>query len=126
MTGPRAPKLALLLLAASALLLAACAHTTVVGGDRTVRVELTEYRLHPQTIRASAGLLTIVVHNRGVLDHDLVVSQDGQAINSTQPVRPGQTVDLALNLAPGTYSIASTVQSDQTLGEYGTLRVTSP
>jgi hypothetical protein len=124
MTGPRAPKLALLL-AASTLLLAACAHTSAVGGDRTVRVELTEYRLHPEAIRAGAGLLTIVVHNRGVLDHDLVVSRDGQTIDSTPPVRPGQTVDLAVNLAPGTYSIASTLQSDQTLGEYGTLRVTS-
>jgi hypothetical protein len=124
MTGPRVPKLALVL-AASTLLLAGCAHTSVVGSDRTVRLQLTEYRLHPQTIRASAGLLTIVVHNRGVLDHDLVVSRDGQAIDSTQPMRPGQTVDLALNLAPGTYSIASTVQSDQTLGEYGTLTVTS-
>lgn len=123
MTEPRA--LGLALLAASTLLLAACGHTSVVGGDRTVRVELTEYSLHPQTIRASAGLLTIVVNNRGVLDHDLVVSQNGQTIDSTEPMRPGQTVDLALNLAPGTYSIASTLQSDQTLGEYGTLRVTS-
>ncbi len=124
MRGPRALTVALLL-AASTPTLAACAHTSVVGGARTIRVELTEYRLHPQTIRASAGLLTIVVHNRGVLDHDLVVSRDGQTIDSTQPMRPGQTADLALNLAPGTYSIASTVQSDQTLGEYGTLRVTS-
>jgi hypothetical protein len=121
MTEPRA--LILALLAASALLLASCAHTSVVGSGRTVRVELTEYRLHPQTIRASAGLLTIVVHNRGVLDHDLVVSQNGQTIDSTQPMRPGQTVDLALSLAPGIYSIASTVLSDQTLGAYGTLRV---
>ncbi len=124
MTGPRVLTVALLV-AASAPVLTACAHTSVVGSDRTVRVELTEYRLHPQTIRASAGLLTIVVHNRGVLDHDLVVSWDGQTIDSTQPMRPGQTVDLALNLAPGRYSIASTVQSDQTLGVYGTLRVTS-
>ena len=123
MTEPRA--LGLTLLVASSLLLAACGHTSVVGGDRTVRVELTEYSLHPQSIRASSGLLTIVVHNRGVLDHDLVVSQNGQTIDATEPMRPGQTVDLALNLAPGTYSIASTLQSDQTLGEYGTLRVTS-
>ncbi len=113
-----------LLVAASTSLLAACAHTSVVGSGRTVRVELSEYRLHPETIRAGSGLLTIIVHNRGVLDHDFVVSRDGQTIDSTQPMRPGQTVDLALNLAPGTYSIASTLQSDQTLGEYGTLHVT--
>jgi hypothetical protein len=124
MTGLRALIVALLV-ATSAPLLAACAHTSVVGGGRTVRIELSEYRLHPETIHAGPGLLTIIVHNRGVLDHDLVVSRDGQTIDSTQPMRPGQTVDLAVNLAPGTYSIASTLQSDQTLGEYGTLRVTS-
>jgi Cupredoxin-like domain len=123
MTGPRATKLAFLV--AAALLAAGCGRTEVLGADRTIRVELTEYRLHPQAIHASPGLLTIVVHNRGVLDHDLVVSQHGQTIDSTDPIRPGQTVDLAIDLAPGKYSMASTLQSDQTLGEYGTLSVGS-
>jgi hypothetical protein len=38
---------------------------------------------------------------------------------------PGQTVDLPVSLTPGKYSIASTIQSDQTLGVYGTLTVGS-
>jgi Cupredoxin-like domain len=112
-------------LVAAALLLASCGHTATVGASRTVRVELTEYRLHPQTIHASSGLLTLVIHNRGVLNHDLVVTQRGQTIDSTQSIQPGQTVNLWLNLAPGTYSMVSTIQSDQTLGEYGTLTVGS-
>jgi Cupredoxin-like domain len=123
MPGPRATKLAFLM--AVALLLAGCGHTSVASGNRTIRVELTEYRLHPQSIHAGAGLLTLVVHNRGVLNHNLVVSQHGETIDSSNPIQPGQTVDLSMNLAPGTYSIASTVQSDQTLGEYGTLSVGS-
>jgi hypothetical protein len=123
MTGPRATKLASLV--AAALLVAACGPTATVGRSATIRVQLTEYRLNPQSIHATTGLLTLVVHNRGVLNHNLVVSQRGEAIDSTEPIQPGSTVDLALNLAPGTYSISSTIQSDQTLGEYGTLRVGS-
>ncbi len=123
MPGLRAPKLAVL--AAAALLVAACGHTTSAGSSRTVRVELTEYRLHPQSIQADTGPLTLVVHNRGVLAHNLVVSQDGTTIDSTPSILPGQTVDLSVNLAPGKYSVASTIQSDETLGEYGTLTVGS-
>ena len=119
----RATKLAVL--AAAALLAVACGHTTTAGSSRTVRVELTEYRLHPQSIRAGSGLLTLVVHNRGVLNLNLVVSRDGTAIDSTPSIMPGQTVDLSVNLAPGKYSMSSTIQSDETLGEFGTLTVGS-
>ena len=66
-----------------------------------------------------------MVHNRGVLAHNLVVSQDGTTIDSTPSILPGQTVDLSVNLTPGKYSMASTIQSDETLGEYGTLTVGS-
>lgn len=123
MPGLRATKFAPL--AVAALLVAACGHTTTAGSSRTVRVELTEYRLHPQSIHATSGLLTLVVHNRGVLNHNLVVSRDGTTIDSTPSIQPGQTVDLSVNLAPGRYSVASTIQSDQTLGAYGTLTVGS-
>jgi hypothetical protein len=123
MTEPRATKLALL--AASALLLAGCTQTHTVPSNRTVQIELGEYRLTPQNLRASAGLLTIVVHNRGVLEHNLVVSENGAAVDSIKPIAPGQTTQMTLEVAPGTYGMASTVQSDQALGEYGTLKVTS-
>ena len=123
MPGLRATKLTLL--AAAALLAGACGHTTAAGSSRTVRVELTEYRLHPQSIRADSGLLTFVVHNRGVLAHNMVVTHDGTTIDSTPSILPGQTVDLSVNLAPGKYSMASTIQSDETLGEYGTLTIGS-
>ena len=69
MTALRATKLGLLL--AAALLITGCGHTAVVGKDRTVQVQLSEYRLQPQNIRVSRGLLTIIVHNHGLLDHNL-------------------------------------------------------
>jgi hypothetical protein len=121
MPGRRAPKLALIVTAS--VLLAGCGHTRVVGGDRSVNVALSEYRLNPSNIRVSSGLLTFHVHNYGRLTHDLVISQDGQTIGQTKPLPPGQTADLALDLAPGRFSMASTMLSDQALGAYGTVEV---
>jgi iron uptake system EfeUOB component EfeO/EfeM len=122
MTGLRATKLGLLV--AAAVLVTGCSHTKVVGTDRTVQIQLSEYRLNPQSIRVSGGLLTIIVHNHGVLDHNLVLFQNGQTVDSINPLAPGETSQMTLYLSPGTYSMASTVLSDQSLGAYGTLKVT--
>jgi len=122
MTGQRATKFALLL--AVVTLLTACSHTEVVGSNRTVQIQLSEYRLAPQDIRVSRGLLTIIVHNHGLLDHNLALYQNGQTVDSINPLGPGETSQMTLFLSPGTYSMASTVLSDQSLGAYGTLRVT--
>jgi hypothetical protein len=105
-------------------LLCACGATTQVGRDGTLQVALTEYHVAPQDVRARAGTLTIFVHNFGRLSHNLVISYDGRAEASTQPIPPGQTTELIATLTPGKYEIASTVLSDQALGAYGTLNVT--
>ena len=122
MTGQRATKFALLLTVV--ILLTACSHTEVVGSNRTVQIQLSEYRLAPQNIKVSRGLLTIIVHNHGLLDHNLSLYQNGQTVDSINPLGPGETSQMTLFLSPGTYSMASTVLSDQSLGAYGTLRVT--
>jgi iron uptake system EfeUOB component EfeO/EfeM len=122
MTGLRATKLGLLL--GATLLVTACGHTAVVGKDRTVQVQLSEYHLQPQNIRVSRGLLTIIVHNHGLLDHNLELFQNGRTVDSINPLSPGETTQMTLILSPGTYSMASTVLSDQSLGAYGTLKVT--
>jgi hypothetical protein len=108
---------------ALASVLAACGHTHQVGAGRIVRMALTEYRLNPQSIHASDGVLAIVVHNYGRLTHNLVVSLNGGNVAGTKPIPPGQTAELDLDLAPGTYQMASTILSDQDLGAYGTLKV---
>jgi plastocyanin len=108
---------------ALACLLWGCSHTQVVPGGRTVHVALSEYRFGPQDIRVSAGHLTIYVRNFGRLTHNLVIWH-GQTSDSTKPLWPGQGAELTLDLGPGTYSMASTILSDQALGAYGTLTVT--
>jgi hypothetical protein len=115
----------MLALAAAALSLpAGCGHTMLVGASRTVQLGLTEYRLLPQSVRVHQGTLTLLVHNYGRLTHNLVVTLGGQTVDSTKALWPGQSATLALNLAPGDYSMASTLMSDQALGLDGTLTVT--
>ena len=67
-----------------------------VGSDRTVQMAVTEYHLNPESIRANAGVLAIVVHNYGRLTHNLAVSDNGQSVAGTGPISPGQTVELRL------------------------------
>lgn len=118
----RSSGLALLVLCGC--IVAACARTAVVGGNRTLSVGLTEYRLKPDNARVSAGIVTIEVHNYGRLTHNLAVSSDGQTTAATKPLWPGQSATLSLALSPGHYQLASTLLSDQALGAYGTLTVT--
>ena len=72
----------------------------------------------------SRGLVTIIVHNVGKLTHNLVITEGDQQIDGTPPIWPGATQQLLVALSPGTYTMASTLFSDQALGEYGTLTVT--
>ena len=108
---------------ALALAITACSHAHQVGAARTVRMSVNEYRLNPQSVDASAGVLSIVVHNYGRLTHNLVVSANGQSVAATKPIAPGQTTELDLDLAPGSYQMASTILSDEALGAFGTLTV---
>ncbi len=122
MSAPRASKLGLL--AACAVTLGGCSNTRAVGADHVLHVAINEYRLNPASARVSAGVLTIEIHNYGRLAHNLVVSENGQTTGSTKPLFPGQSAELSLNLAPGTYQLTSSILNDQALGAYGTLRVT--
>jgi hypothetical protein len=125
--GARATKRTLVGAATALLLmgLSGCGHTASVGANRTLRVALTEYGLLPQKVRASAGELTIIVHNVGKLAHNLEVLQGSQKIDGTPPIWPGTVRELTVELTPGSYTLASTLFSDRDLGEYGTLTVTS-
>lgn len=123
MPGLRASKLAPAL--AGLALVSGCGHTEALGNDRTLYVALSEYRVTPQSVRVSAGPLTVFVHNYGRLTHNLVITLNGQTTGTTRPIWPGQSAEITLTLTPGTYLMSSTILSDQALGQYGTLTVTS-
>jgi hypothetical protein len=103
--------------------LSGCGHDHQVGSDRSVRIALTEYRVNPQSVSVSTGTLMMLIHNYGRLTHNLVISEHGTSIASTHGIPPGGEAELDLSLAPGTYLMASSISSDEALGEYGTLTV---
>lgn len=113
------------LLGALSLLLAGagCTHT-VAAPSGVVRIGLSEYRLIPQSVRAPEGELRIFVHNYGRLTHNLSVTRGTQTAGTTQPIPPGQTSELVLDVTPGKYLMLSTILNDRDLGIYGTLTIT--
>jgi hypothetical protein len=106
------------------LLLAGCGGGTLaVGGTRVLHLALSEYRIRPSAATAPAGRLTLRVRNFGRLSHDLAIIGDGRTLASTQPLPPGAEATLTVSLAPGSYMLQSTLDSDATLGATATLRV---
>jgi plastocyanin len=117
----------------TAALVAGCggepAAVDVVGG--TLRVQLDEFRIQPQTIRVKPGRIRLVAHNTGHLTHNLVVesitSDPKKQIvyGTTDTAHPGETVHERepLILKPGRYRLACTIANHENLGQYGTLIV---
>jgi len=117
---PMARKLATVALLAA---LAGCGTTHHVGVNRTVHVDLTEYRLSPQRIAAPAGDLRIFARNYGRLAHDFVIFRGSRVVGGTPPIQPGRELELRVHLRRGSYLMTSNLFSDQALGLYGTLVV---
>ena len=103
---------------------AACSQPVHIGGRRLVEVALTEYRIRPNDVVAPAGSLTFQVRNDGRLSHNLVIAYGSDVMAATQAIPPGQTGIISVVLPPGRYTISSSIASDETLGDHGTLRVT--
>jgi hypothetical protein len=105
-------------------LLAGCGSATHVTGGGTIRIALREYHLTPATIDARAGALTLDIANDGRLPHNLVITAaNGARAARSEPIPPGDSATLDATLAPGTYTVASSLLSDKTLGVTGTLHV---
>jgi hypothetical protein len=103
--------------------LGGCGSTAHVAANRSAEIGLTEYRVTPQRLQAHAGMLSLYVRNLGRLTHNLSLRADGKSLASTKPIPPGTSAWLFVDVAPGSYTMASTLFSDQALGEYGTLVV---
>lgn len=113
----------LLCTALLALPVAACGDAPTLPRGGVLQVGLTEYRMTPDHARVHAGAVTLQVQNLGRLAHNLEVAHGSTRIAVTRPIPPGTGTYLELWLMPGSYTLASTLFSDQALGIYGTLTV---
>lgn len=80
------------------------AATMTTPAPAAVTVNLTEYRIEiPATI--PAGLTTFLVTNTGKEKHNFEVEGEQLAMEVADPLEPGQSRTLELDLKPGTYKV---------------------
>jgi plastocyanin len=96
---------------------------TQASGDR-LAIELDDFLIQPQNVRARAGRLTFEVTNGGRLGHNVRLrggSEGEQVVTAT--LLPGKGATKSLNLAPGHYTMLCTVANHEQLGMTGRLVV---
>jgi hypothetical protein len=89
-----------------------------------VQVVAREFRLSLSRTVIRRGPAVIELRNLGEDAHDLRLRRVGGTRVSVWPVaQPGQTIDKALTLVPGTYRLTCGVANHARLGMVATLRV---
>lgn len=70
----------------------------------------------PQRLLSDTAMFTAT--NAGELPHTLVVTtNDGTVVAATDVVQPGETVDLAVSLSPGTFQVSCRIVAQGEDGE---------
>ncbi len=97
--------------------------TGASSGGARVEIALSEWKLAPSTPRVdAAGAVTIHVTNSGSFGHALEV--DGNGVEEeTSTLEAGDSADLTVTLAPGTYEIYCPIGNHRQMGMEGTLTV---
>lgn len=129
----RLPAHPLLACALSLPALAGCgsAEPTAHAQDRTLRIQLDEYRYEPQVARAPTGEVVLELRNVGRLPHNLVLERNGREllkVPTMLPERDGKpnVVRVKVTLRGGDYRMLCSISNHEELGQYGTLQVRRP
>jgi plastocyanin len=109
----------------AAVLLAGCggAGPTVRARDQRVEIELDDFLIRPQNVRAAAGELTFEVTNRGRLGHNFRLRDGGREVVAVTTMLPGASDTVSARLRPGSYKMVCTVANHEQLGMTGRLVV---
>jgi plastocyanin len=118
-------------LALAVLALAACGSddggdsgaTATAAGTETIEISATDFAFDPPTIELeAAGEYTFRLTNDGQSPHALEI--DGEGIEEeTQTIGPGETAELAIELAEGEYEMYCPVGDHRDRGMEGVVRV---
>lgn len=84
-----------------------------------VTVEVREMAFVPGRIEAPAGAFTLRIGNAGSLEHDFSV----EALRISPNVRPGETIEVAIEAAPGVYEVYCSLPGHREAGMAATLVV---
>jgi plastocyanin len=94
------------------------------GGGQTIDVSATEFAFTPADLEAEPGRLTIVLTNDGTMPHAITVEGNGVETTSNT-INPGESTELTLDLAEGTYEIYCPIGNHRQEGMVGALTVGS-
>jgi hypothetical protein len=118
------PTVAIAVVLAAAVLTGCADHSRAREQAGVVHLTLKEYRISPQNVIATKMPLTLVVHNAGLLAHNLRVERGTHVIAGTTDLAPGATQSQTFHhLTPGKYRMFSSLRRDDLLGQYGQLIV---
>lgn len=111
--------------ATAALLLSACGNSSsssrAVNATSTTDVALTDFMITPMAINSEAGSLKFHVHNDGQSPHNFTITKDGKVLGASKDLNPGQSDDMTVEVASGTYDTICSEPGHESLGMKGTL-----
>ena len=88
---------------------------TALEGEERVEVTLDEFEIEmPDTV--SAGFIVFEATNRGTHEHSLEVEGPGVHHELPDPINPGNTMELTVELRPGTYRFYCPVEDHSQRG----------
>ena len=93
------------------------------AADRRVTIVLDDFRYRPQTIRARAGRLSVVLLSRGRLGHNFNLRKGGRPVVEVSTLKPGVRETKRIDLTRGDYRMFCSIANHEELGMYGTLTV---
>ena len=91
--------------------------------DGRVDVELDDFLIDPQRVRAGAGRLTFRAVNRGRLGHTLRVLRGEREAVAIKTLLPGAAAEATGRFERGEYKLVCILGNHEELGMYGTLTV---
>ena len=109
----------------AAVLFAGCggAGPAIEARGQRVAIELDDFLIRPQNVRAEGGELTFAVTNRGRLGHNFRLRDGGREVVEVTTLLPGESATASATLRPGTYKMVCTVANHEQLGMTGRLVV---
>ncbi len=91
--------------------------------DGVIAVEAKDYAFVPATLAAPAGAVTFSVKNTSGQDHQFEIFNGETLVDGVLGIGGGQSKDLTVTLAAGSYTYICTLNGHDQLGMKGTLTV---
>jgi hypothetical protein len=83
----------------------------VATAQHSIQIAVLEYRIDPTSVTTSAGVHTFVVHNYGILAHNFAITHGTEPFAHTDPIYPGSSADLTVDLPAGRYTLKSDINN---------------